>query len=65
MYWVMLSIKEIKLCLVGRRRVLSKVFIDGPHNVYVMEHPVEYVVMSCDPVHAPVDEFKHEEVNDS
>lgn len=42
----------------------TEVFIDGPHNVYVMEHPVEYVVMSCDPVHAPVDEFKHEELEE-
>ncbi|WKY08654.1 hypothetical protein Q1695_007857 [Nippostrongylus brasiliensis] len=39
----------------------TEVFIDGPFRVYVMEHPVQYVVMTCNPVCDPGDEFKKEE----
>ncbi|KAK5974723.1 Evolutionarily conserved signaling intermediate in Toll pathway mitochondrial [Trichostrongylus colubriformis] len=38
----------------------GEVFIDGPFNVYVMEHKVQYVAMTCEPLHVPGDEFKHE-----
>ncbi|KAK6039948.1 hypothetical protein COOONC_22548 [Cooperia oncophora] len=38
----------------------AEVFIDGPFNVYVMEHQVKYVAMTCAPLHVPSDDFKHE-----
>ncbi|PIO73328.1 hypothetical protein TELCIR_04715 [Teladorsagia circumcincta] len=42
----------------------TEVFIDGPFKVYVMEHQVQYVAMTCAPVHPPSDEFKHETVEE-
>ncbi|XGW25709.1 hypothetical protein V3C99_006819, partial [Haemonchus contortus] len=38
----------------------TEVFIDGPHTVYVMEHQVQYITMTCTPLYPPGDEFKHE-----
>ncbi|KAK6750620.1 hypothetical protein RB195_002537 [Necator americanus] len=39
----------------------TEVFIDGPFKVYVMEHQVEYIVMTCAPLHTHHNEFKKEE----
>ncbi|KHJ87182.1 hypothetical protein OESDEN_13047, partial [Oesophagostomum dentatum] len=38
-----------------------EVFVDGPFRVYVMEHQVEYIVMTCAPTNPSGSEFKHEE----
>ncbi|KHJ77401.1 hypothetical protein OESDEN_22979 [Oesophagostomum dentatum] len=38
-----------------------EVFVDGPFRVYVMEHQVEYIVMTCAPTNPSGSDFKHEE----
>ncbi|RCN45451.1 ECSIT protein, partial [Ancylostoma caninum] len=39
----------------------AEVFIDGPYKVYVMDHQVEYIVMTGAPFFTQDDDFKHEE----
>ncbi|KIH60116.1 hypothetical protein ANCDUO_09635 [Ancylostoma duodenale] len=39
----------------------AEVFIDGPYKVYVMDHQVEYIVMTSAPLFTQDDDFKHEE----
>ncbi|EYB82975.1 hypothetical protein Y032_0345g3096 [Ancylostoma ceylanicum] len=39
----------------------GNVFIDGPYKVYVMDHQVEYIVMTSAPLFKQDDDFKQEE----
>ncbi|VDK49424.1 unnamed protein product [Cylicostephanus goldi] len=38
----------------------TEVFVDGPFNVYVMEHVVKYIVMTSAPTYPKTDDFKEE-----
>ncbi|EYB82971.1 hypothetical protein Y032_0345g3096 [Ancylostoma ceylanicum] len=41
--------------------IVIMVFIDGPYKVYVMDHQVEYIVMTSAPLFKQDDDFKQEE----
>lgn len=59
--WFAFAQSLIQKELIRNLRDDSEVFIDGPFRVYVMEHPVQYIVMSCPPTSDHVDEFEYEE----
>uniref|UniRef100_A0A1I7WN20 Evolutionarily conserved signaling intermediate in Toll pathway, mitochondrial n=1 Tax=Heterorhabditis bacteriophora TaxID=37862 RepID=A0A1I7WN20_HETBA len=42
----------------------TEIFIDGPFRVYVMEHPVYYITMTCKPLDIQYNEFKCEEFDE-